>query len=193
METRANTARLRVSLGGGLVLVVVALVAAILVVALAPRGETTTIAPTAETEFVAEVSRATLFVHIMGEVERPGLYELQEGDRAVDAVAAAGGYTAEADRTQLNLARFLSDGEQIIIPREGEVAAPGSGAVPGKININSADSAALQTLPGVGPALAERIIAWRAANGRFVSVDDLLNVTGIGAKTLAGFRDSVTV
>lgn len=185
--------RLRTTLGGGIVLVLVALAVAVLVVAMSPRGETQQVLPADAASTGVEDSGLPLFVHIMGEVQHPGLYELREGDRAVDAVAAAGGFTAEADQSGLNLARFLHDGEQIIVLAIGEAPAiPPGGSTPGKVNINTADSPALQTLAGVGPALADRIIAWRTANGPFASVDDLLNVTGIGAKTLAGFRDSVT-
>jgi competence protein ComEA len=147
-----------------------------------------------------------LFVHILGEVANPGLYELREGDRAIDAVAAAGGLTEAADEAQLNLARFLNDGEQIVVPAVG--AAPVAGAVPGTggsvtgtgaggagaaISINSADAATLEDLPGVGPELAARIVAWRETNGPYTSVDDLLNVAGIGEKTVDGLRDSATV
>jgi competence protein ComEA len=143
-------------------------------------------------------SRAVVFVHIIGAVTSPGLYELHEGDRAVDAVAAAGGLTPDADQAQLNLARFLSDGEQIIVPRVGEVPPPaaagvGPGGAGGSVNINTADAAALEQLPGVGPALAERIVLWRETNGNFTAVDDLLNVTGIGQKKLDGMRESVAL
>jgi len=135
-----------------------------------------------------------IFVHVLGAVEHPGLYGLREGDRAVDAVAAAGGYTDEADRTYLNLARFVVDGEQIRVPAVGEIplAAPGMTAQ-GLVNLNTADAAALETLPRVGPALAARIIDWREANGRFVTVEDLLNVSGIGTKTFDGLKDLVIV
>jgi competence protein ComEA len=143
---------------------------------------------------------APVMVHILGAVARPGLYQLVAGARAIDAVAAAGGLTADADEAQLNLARFVSDGEQIYVPKLGEAApapvtgtaaSPGAPAAP--VNINTADSAALESLPGVGPALAQRIIAFRDANGPFATVDDLLDVSGIGDKTLDGFRDGITV
>jgi competence protein ComEA len=143
-------------------------------------------------------SAPTIFVHILGAVARPGLYELREGDRAVDAVAAAGGFTPEADRSQLNLARFVTDGEQIAVPVAGAAApvggVPGGGAVvPGKVNINTADAATLETLPRVGPAMADRIIAWRDANGRFAAVEDLMSVSGVGEKTFESLRELVTV
>ena len=143
---------------------------------------------------------APLLVHLVGAVATPGLYELRAGDRVVDAVAAAGGFTPDADQARLNLAGPVSDGEQIFVPRVGEArpVAEGSG-VPGvagpssPVNLNTADEGALDALPGVGPATAKNILDWREANGRFTAVEDLLSVTGIGEKTLAELRDLVTV
>lgn len=137
-----------------------------------------------------------IYVHILGQVNEPGLYALHDGDRAVDVVAAAGGLTPSADPAALNLARFLSDGEQIIVPAVGQsVPAPGvagGGANGGKVNINTADEPTLETLPRVGPAMAARILAWRAANGRFTAIEDLMSVSGIGEKTFEGLKDLVT-
>ena len=199
------------TLGAVVVLLLVALVVAVLVAALGPRGSTVTIAPdpapVAEGLPGAEPSGAggAIFVHLLGAVQRPGLYQLREGDRGIDAVAAAGGFAGTADQSQLTLARPLSDGEQIYVPAIGETPSPGAGtvgagvggggggAVAGKVNLNTADLAALDTLPGVGPATAKAIVDWRDANGRFTAVEDLLGVTGIGEKTLAELRDLVTV
>jgi len=143
---------------------------------------------------------ARLVLHVHGAVVEPGIVVLPAGSRVVDAIAAARGPTDEADLGGVNLARVVVDGEQLYVPRVGEVPPPGSGAVGGAgaggaglININTADAAALETLPGIGPALASRIIAWRDANGGFRAVDELLAVSGIGQKTLDGFRDQVTV
>jgi competence protein ComEA len=189
--------RIRVRVGAVIVLIVIALAAAILVSAFAHTGTSGTIAapgPTApSTNPVSGESRGAIFVHIVGAVATPGLYELRDGDRVVDAVSAAGGLTATADQTQLNLARFVSDGEQIIVPAIGETPASGTGTVGGKVNINSADQATLETLPRVGPAMAERIIAWRTSNGRFSAIEDLMSVTGIGPKTFDGFKDLITI
>lgn len=138
---------------------------------------------------------ATLYVHVSGAVLSPGLFLLRTDARVVDAVAAAGGFADDADMSGVNLARPLSDGEQLIVPREGE-APPASGggvAADGRVNLNTADAAALDTLPRVGPAIASRIIEWREANGPYTSVDDLLSVPGIGAKMLESLRDLVTV
>jgi len=185
-------ARVRIAVGASVVLLLVALGCAVVVAALAPRGTTAVASPTAAPTAVAT---SAIYVHVLGAVVRPGLYALREGDRAVDAVAAAGGFADDADQAQLNLARFVTDGEQIVVPVVG--AAPpvsGGGAnVPGKVNINTADAAALETLPRVGPAVSARIIAWRETNGRFTAVEDLMSVSGIGDKTFEALRDLVTV
>lgn len=143
---------------------------------------------------------APLLVHLVGAVANPGLYELREGDRVVDAVAAAGGFTPDADQARLNLAGPVSDGEQVFVPRVGEAlpvargsGAPAAGEPSSPVNLNTADEAALDALPGVGPATAKNILDWREANGRFTAVEDLLSVTGIGEKTLAELRDLVSV
>lgn len=136
-----------------------------------------------------------LYVHVLGAVAHPGLYVLDLDSRLVDAVAAAGGTTETADLAAINLARILADGEQIIVPSLGAPEEePGAGtAQDDLVDLNNADQAALEALPRIGPALAERIISWREENGRFHSVDDLLSVPGIGEKLLAGIRDAVRV
>lgn len=144
----------------------------------------------------------TVFVHILGRVRKPGLYEVAGTARAVDVVAAAGGFQNDADQAALNLARTVTDGEQIVVPRVGESppslppagsdsSASGTGTAP--VDLNAADEAILETLTGVGPATAAAIIAWRDEHGRFESVDDLLDVTGIGEKKLQKLRDGVVV
>ena len=171
-------------------LVLVAIGCAVFFSAIAPRGSSSVVQPSA----VAAPAATGIFVHILGAVEVPGLYELREGDRAVDAVAAAGGFTDDADQSQLNLARFVTDGEQIVVPVVGEVPAAQPGVdAGGKVNLNTADESELETLPRIGPAMAQRIIAWRDENGRFTAVEDLLSVTGVGEKTFEGLKDLVTV
>lgn len=138
------------------------------------------------------VNSGSLYVHVTGAVARPGLFELAEGSRLIDAIAAAGGFTDTANRDQLNLARLLTDGEQFSVPETGADSADAAASDP-RVNLNTADAAALDTLPRVGPALAARILAWREANGRFASIDDLRNVSGIGDKTFEGLRELITV
>ncbi len=194
-DERQRRARLRVGAGAALVLVLLGLACAVLITAVTPHGSTSVAMPTAAPSASSSGSAGhSIYVHILGQVLHPGLYALLAGDRAVDAVAAAGGFAPDADQAGLNLARFVDDGEQIVVPAVGEapaVAAPG--APGGKVNINTADEPTLETLPRVGPAMAQKIIAWRQANGRFASVQDLMSVSGIGEKTFDGLKDLVTV
>jgi len=145
---------------------------------------------------------ATIFVHVVGEVLEPGIYQLESGSRVVDAVFAAGGITESADQSSVNLAREISDGEQVIIFKlgaNGESLAIGSagpsssGVGKALISLNRASQVELEGLPGVGPALAGRIVDWRTANGGFKKKEDLLNISGIGDKLYAGIKDEVTL
>ncbi|MEO6533220.1 MAG: helix-hairpin-helix domain-containing protein [Pseudolysinimonas sp.] len=199
----ARRARVRVGVGAALILVLVGLACAVFITAITPHGASSVVAPSALPSASASSGAspgstgAVIYVHILGQVNDPGLYALHDGDRAVDVVAAAGGLTPSADPAALNLARFLSDGEQIIVPAVGQTVpsaggAAGGTAIPGKVNINTADEPTLETLPRVGPAMAARILAWRAANGRFTAVEDLMSVSGIGEKTFEGLKDLVT-
>jgi competence protein ComEA len=168
--------------------------AAVLVTALTPHGSSAVVVPSETPSGGAPAADgAVIYVHVLGEITRPGLYALHEGDRGVDLVAAAGGFTPDADPAARNLARFLSDGEQIIVPAIGEAPATHGQAADGKVNLNTADATVLETLPRIGPAMAQRIIDWREQNGRFAAVEDLLDVTGIGDATFAGLKDLVTV
>jgi comEA protein len=144
-------------------------------------------------------------VHVVGQVAAPGLVTVATDARVADALDAAGGATPDADLAALNLARAVTDGEQIHVPRPGEaVAAPppaspgapstgGGGAGGAVVDLNAADAAALDTLPGIGPVLAERIVAWRDENGPFTAVDELGEVSGIGPAVLEDVRDLVRV
>ena len=146
----------------------------------------------------------SILVDVVGAVLRPGLHELPEGSRVADALKAAGGLTAEADRIRLNLAQPLSDGSRLWVPEIGESAGPEVVAVQGAgpdgtasgdapIDINSADVAALEELPGIGPALAAAILEHRERVGGFATVDDLLGVSGIGPVKLDRLRSHVSV
>ena len=200
--------RLRVGVGATVVLVLVGFAIAVLVSSLGSHGSTEIVSSATpspgHSAGPSKQSGATLYVHILGAVARPGLYVLSDGDRAIDAVAAAGGFTATADQSQLNLARVIVDGEQLYVPSIGEAPAAaaggasgangaGGGGVAGKVNINTADEATLETLPRVGPAMAKRIIDWRAANGRFTAIEDLMSVSGVGEKTFEQLKDMVTL
>jgi competence protein ComEA len=134
-----------------------------------------------------------LYVHVVGEVASPGMYQLPIGARLVDAVFVAGGLTEDADNASVNLARELTDGEQIIVFSISQAGqSPGTNSS-GLISLNRAGDKELEELPGIGPALAGRIIAWREANGGFKSVQDLLKVSGIGESLLSGVIDLVTL
>jgi competence protein ComEA len=135
----------------------------------------------------------TLVVHVVGQVQNPGLVELPDGSRVADAITAAGGATDQADLAALNLARLLGDGEQILVPIPGETVPQAGAASSGLLDLNTADESALEELPGIGPVLAGRIVAWRQQHGRFSSVDELVEVAGIGPAILAQIRDLVRV
>ncbi len=141
--------------------------------------------------------RATeVVVHVVGQVALPGVVRLPVGARVTDAIAAAGGATPEADLSVVNLARVLVDGEQVVVPRPGEttgVAGRASAAPDAPLDLNAATMADLDALPGIGPVLAQRILDWRAAHGRFSDVEELSEVSGIGPSALARLRDLVRV
>ena len=133
-------------------------------------------------------------VHVAGLVSRPGLVELTEGSRVADAIAAAGGMLPAASAGSINLAALVADGDQIVIPGPDGVAGPSGAKSPaGKLNLNRATTAELDALPGVGPVIAERIISFRDEFGPFQSVDDLLDVPGIGEARLADLRERLQV
>ncbi|AVK64772.1 competence protein ComEA [Lactobacillus sp. CBA3606] len=168
-------------------------------------------------------SAGPLYVDVKGAVNQPGLYQVQATTRIADVIALAKGLQPQADQTQLNLAAKVTDQQVVYVPVKGESvpptakqpAGPGAGSAAngssdshatttmpsqstastsaGTINLNTADVSALQQLAGVGQKKAERIIAYRDTHGGFKSVDDLKQVSGIGDKTLAKFRDQLTV
>lgn len=139
-------------------------------------------------------SRPALVVHVSGWVATPGVVEVAEGSIVADAVAAAGGALEGATLESLNLASPVLDGDHIQIPGPGDaIAATGGDQGDGRIALNRADAAALEELPGVGPVLAERIVAHREANGPYQEVEDLLEVSGIGEAKLASIRDLIVV
>jgi competence protein ComEA len=143
---------------------------------------------------------AVLLVDVAGWVRHPGVYEFEEGARVIDAIDAAGGARTGAMLEALNLAAPLIDGGQILVPKEGEqaaappVAGESGAAAPGAlINVNTAGATELEALPGVGEVIAQAIVDYRTENGPFTSVDQLLDVSGIGDATLEDIRELVTV
>lgn len=162
------------------------------VVARNPGGEAVTLRPVPTDK--------PIIVHITGAVPRPGVYALPKGARVQDAVSAAGGFLAEADKETINLAQLLEDGERLDIPYiEGfspviPTAAPEVvEATTELININTASSFELESLPGIGPTTAQKIIAYRDENGPFLSIEDIINVSGIGPGTYERIKDLITV
>lgn len=176
-------------------------------VAAPPRGEPIKLLP--------PPTKAPLLVHVTGAVASPGVYEFPEGSRVRDAIEAAGGYLPEADTSNLNLAARISDGDQIIVgslPTFSSTPGNSSAIIKGNqaeskneissdeksesntlININSAKREELETLPGIGPVLAQRIIDYRQNNGSFDTIDEITQVSGIGSATLEKLREHITV
>lgn len=174
------------------------------------QGTSLVATTTATSASVEQSSTAKVWIHVIGAVRHPGLYELPEGARVEDGVEAAGGFVGNAAPEAVNLARKVADGEQVSIPTQdqakhgltGGASAGGSGAVAGggggaatagPIDLNSATADQLDTLPGVGPATALKIVADREASGPFASVEDLGRVSGIGPKKLEALKDLVSV
>lgn len=208
-----RSVRVRVGVGAAVALAIVAAVVAVLVSATAQQGSSVDLG-TPVPSSVGPTDAATtapaggrLLLHVTGAVRDPGIVDLPAGSRVLDAVAAAGGAADGADIAALNLARPVADGEQLVVPRVGDpppAGGAGAGGVPSgsgsagsasgaPLNLNTATPAELETLPRIGPALAQRIVDWRAANGRFGAVSDLMKVSGIGQKLFDGLKDRVVV
>jgi len=156
------------------------------------------VVPAATSATTAPAPPAEVVVDVVGAVARPGLYRLEEGTRIADAVALAGGTTRKANLTAVNLAAPLVDGSQIVVPRRGAPAPPpaavdvgAAGAPAAPIHLNTATLEQLETIPGVGPVTAQRIVDFREQNGPFQSVDELDAVSGIGPKRLEQMRELV--
>ena len=155
-------------------------------------GATVSAAPARDTRAV---------VHVVGAVHRPGVYRLAAGARVQDAIGRAGGATGGADLQAINLAAKVADGQQVVVPRRapaGRAAASapaaGTSTTPSApLSLNSATAEQLDTLDGVGPATAQKILEYRTAHGGFSSVDDLAQIPGIGPKKLESLRAQVTV
>jgi competence protein ComEA len=139
-----------------------------------------------------EPARETVVVHVAGAVRKPGIYEVAHGARVNAAVRKAGGPTVKANLAGINLAAAVQDGQQIVVPRNEPGGLSGTTGSTGPISLSAATPEQLETLDGVGPTLAARIVEWRQANGGFSSVDQLLEVPGIGEGRLAALREKVS-
>jgi competence protein ComEA len=175
-----------------------------------PRAGAVRLVPPPSPTPAPTATAVRLQIYVSGAVATPGVVSLPEGARVQEAVAAAGGFSAEADQAAVNLAAPLADGQQVHVPAPGEgsgalagitgppagagaVSGPAGAGAGGRVDINRAAAADLEALPGIGPALAARIVAHRDANGPFGGPEDLLAVSGIGEKTLARFQDQIAV
>ncbi|MFC2728413.1 MAG: helix-hairpin-helix domain-containing protein [Centipeda sp. (in: firmicutes)] len=160
--------------------------------------EQSTISLDAGTNDLAETKRV-ITVYVTGEVKKPGLVTLTEGQRVADAVNAVGGVIETADVDRINMAAFLEDGMQVRVPeRVGGFSEGSKPAVSGKnaeglINLNTASEKELQELPGIGPAMSARIIEYREANGDFQNIEDIKKVRGIGNAKFEKLKDKVTI
>lgn len=170
------------------------LIALSLFVVASGKSEEVVIEAIAPTQMIAPA----LIIDVTGEVVSPGVYELPAGSRVIDAIKAAGGARPKAALSELNLARIIKDGEQIyvdpIYKAGASIRAGSKAAVPrGPININRASASELDSLDGIGPVIAKRIIAYRTTNGAFLAIEDLLKVSGIGDAKLAQFKEKIRV
>jgi competence protein ComEA len=176
------------------------LAGALVFVSRAPAGEPIVLQPAPTSVPIA--------VHVIGAVPRPGLYYFLDGARVQDAIDAAGGLLAEADANALNLAAMLEDGQQLDIPYQTGSAPTETVNLPTSateqptnensnneelVNINTASLEELDTLPGIGLTTAQKIIDYRTVNGPFSTIEDIMNVSGIGPSTFEGMKDMITV
>jgi competence protein ComEA len=154
-------------------------------------GERLRPGPAPEVAIEVPATTGSITVHVAGAVAAPGLVEVPVGARLADAISMAGGALAEADLASVNLAEPLTDGMRVVVPGPG-IEVTGPGPDDGRVRLSTATAEELATLPGIGPVLAGRIVDHRDDVGRFESVDDLLDVSGIGERLLAGIRELVT-
>lgn len=154
----------------------------------------------AENSVEIETTSEEMVVDIKGEIDKPGVYEMEIGDRMVDIIDRSGGLTEEADETQINLAQKLQDEMIIIVPKKGDqtielntssIEPATSSNTMEKLNLNQATQSELETLNGIGPSKAEAIITYREENGLFQTVEEILEVNGIGEKMLESIQEHI--
>lgn len=191
--------RLKTTFGAVLVFALAAVAITIISVAInsqtfSPTSVVATPISASEAPTNSDVSYGELFIHVVGDVAQPGIYEIPAGSRVFDALMAAGGVLGKTEPCGLNLAREVKDGEQLIVRSASGGCEPESDeASSDLISINTSDVNELDSLPGIGPTLADRIIAWRETNGSFTSIEQLDDVSGIGEKLFLQIRDLVTL
>jgi len=160
----------------------------------ASRGEAVEAPPL---KVIENSAKKTLFIHVAGEVKRPGVYPVVQGSRVVDAIKAAGGAKVGIDLSQVNLARVLVDGEQIYLTKESTgrtlSSKTKSKAYSGIVHVNRATVTDFDSLDGIGPVIAKRIVKYRETNGPFVDIADLQKVDGIGAKTFEKIKERLSL
>ena len=189
------------------IVVLSALIVVLLIAFAVKNAAQTPVITSEEADASTDITTGTIFVDIGGAVKNPMLAELPEGSRVEDAIEEAGGLKNDADLSSINRAEFLNDGDKIYIPEtassgdSSDTGDSGSGvsvssssgkSANGKININTADSATLQEISGIGPVTAQKIIDYRSDNGRFKTIEDIKNVSGIGDKTFENLKDYIT-
>ncbi|CAB4585350.1 unannotated protein [freshwater metagenome] len=157
---------------------------------LASRGNSTDVITTPIPEISISAEVVNIYIDVAGKVKKPGVYQIPQGSRAIDAINAAGGAKTGVDLSDINLAHVLVDGEQIYVGYQVGRSAIGA---TGKININRATQSEFDTLPGIGPVLAARIITYRNKNGLFTTVEDLQKVSGIGGAKFNDIKDRLRI
>lgn len=164
------------------------------------ENENSTVTTDQSKETVKEESPQQIMIDMKGAIQQPGVYKAKEGERVIDLIERAGGFTEMADQSKVNLAMYVEDQMVIAIPQLGEtttgfVVENGVAAQsePDKVNINKADETELETLPGIGPSKSAAIIEYRTNTGLFKSIEEIQSISGIGEKTFEKLKDKITV
>ena len=171
-------------------------------IAKTPQFETenSTVTTNQSKETVKEESPQKIMIDMKGAVQQPGVYEAKKGERVIDLIERAGGFTEMADQSKVNLAMYVEDQMVIAIPQFGDTetdfvvgTSVGNQSQPAKVNINKADETELETLPGIGPSKSAAIIEYRTTTGPFKSIEEIQSISGIGEKTFEKLKDKITI